>query len=669
MGLFDFLGPLNAGRRRRGWDALPPAPPATAAETRAVDFSRPGPFALDGARSYWTPMNAPVLGTADAAGCSAVEACLGVLASSVVEPPLNVYRPGPSGGADRVPAPLPNLVALLARPNPALTLAAMLAYATVSTRTDGNGYWRKIRSGDPTDGNVVELWPVAPSRIEPFTRTDSDDFISWYRYTDEHGRSHELPAKNVVHFRYGIDPSDHRLGYAPLRKLVAEVASDQQATRYAARLLQNLAINGLTLAFDKEAPPIDAAMADELKARIASAYGGDNVGATAVLSPGATLTALGFSPSQMDLATLHRVPEERISAVLGVPAAMVGLGVGLEHSIYNNVRQAEEHFTERTLIPEWKSLATTLTMSLLPDFTSERAIFLDFDTSSVRALQEDQDALAARLVELVDAGILTVDEARAALDKAPLPAAAATVPPEARRRPYVVRRPRTKAVDDLLGGYDALRRSSLPDWEREVDAFLRAQGARVAGRAGDGATAPYALVPESEAALLGGVLSPLQLALLDDLVPLVETELGIAFRLDDPATRAYLREAGANIGSITDTTRREVRAALLEGQAAGEGIPELARRLRGLPSFGSVRALLVARTELGASQNAAALASYRASGVVVGVRVLDGDTDAPCAEMDGRVFPLDRPPAALEHPNCVRAFAPVTDADDAALSA
>jgi hypothetical protein len=477
----------------------------------------------------------------------------------------------------------------------------------------------------------------------------------------------------VIHFRYGIDPDDFRLGCAPLRRLYDEIGADRQATRYAARLLANLAINGLTLTFDKDAPPIDQATADELKQRIMAAYGGDNVGATAVLSPGATLTALGFSPEQMDLATLHRVPEERICAVLETPAAMVGLGVGLEHSIYNNVRQAEEHYTERTLLPLWGSLAATLTMSLLPDFSSEKNVFLAFDTSNVRALQEDQDALATRLVSLVTAGILTEDEARAMLGREPKPPVATPAPPPAqaqRGRPYLVRAEReTKDVAELLDGFARLRASALPDWEAEVRSFLAEQLARIESRLRSGAATAHGLVPDGEAVLLGRSLAPLQLALLDDVVPLVIAELGVAFGLDDPATRAYLRAAGVNIGGITETTREAVRAALIDGQAEGEGIPVLARRLRGLAAFNQARANVVARTELGTSQNEAALASYRASGVVVGVRVHDGDFDAACEAMNGRAFPLGSEPPALQHPNCVRAFAPLTDASELSRSA
>jgi hypothetical protein len=184
-----------------------------------------------------------------------------------------------------------------------------------------------------------------------------------------------------------------------------------------------------------------------------------------------------------------------------------------------------------------------------------------------------------------------------------------------------------------------------------------------------GANMAAELVTEGEAVLLGETLTPLQLRVLGEVQRLVIAELGIAFDLDDPGTRQFLADAGANIVGITDTTRAAVQAALVEGQQAGEGIPELARRLRDLPVFGQARAETVARTELGTSQNHAALASYRASGVVVGVRVLDGDYDDACAAMNGRTFALGQEPPPLQHPNCTRSYAPLTDAAELTRSA
>lgn len=672
MGIFDWLGP-TALTKRRGWDALPAAPIAVERKSAAEELF-----------TYTQRLTVPMLisgpgasdilaGPLGAAGNSAVFACLQVLAMSIGEPELKVYRDDPAG---RVEIDGSALGDLLARPNPVYALDTMLGYLSTCLHVAGNAYWRKLRAGDPETGNVVELWPISPSMIEPWTDPNQPaDFITSYRYTWASGRSEDISTGNMIHFRYGIDDADHRVGCAPLRRLLREISSDEQATRYADRLLANLAINGLTLSFDKEAPPIDQATADELKARVRANYGGDAVGSVAVLSPGAQLTALGFSPEQMDMKTLHRVPEERISAVLGVPAIVAGLGAGLDHATYSNVQQAREAFTETKLLPLWKSLAADLTIQLVPDFTSDSSTVLAFDTTEVRALADDQNALATRLKTLVEAGIITADEARAEIGLAPRPASetlpvSSSQPSEQRSRPYIVRLPlETKAAEDVPGGLDDIRSGADPEWLVAFSAWLSGVRRRVIRRLNAGGDTGSDLVPEIEVEILRAVERPLQLGLLADVADLVSAELAVSFQLDDAATRQYLAKAGASIGGITDTTRRAVQDALLEGQQAGEGIDQLARRLRSLPAFDQARARMVSRTELGLAQNESALTSYRQSGVVVGVRVLDGDSDAACAAMNGRTFTLDQAPPALQHPNCTRALVPLTSSEELTRSA
>jgi hypothetical protein len=226
-----------------------------------------------------------------------------------------------------------------------------------------------------------------------------------------------------------------------------------------------------------------------------------------------------------------------------------------------------------------------------------------------------------------------------------------------------------KGPNDLPGQFGRMKDNLEPDWFSEIESFLTAQLRRVNAKLRAGADTAEGLVAEGEAVLLGETLQPLQLSLLSDVSRLVVSELGIAFDLDDAATRAYLSSAGGNIVGITETTRDQVRAALIEGQQAGEGIPQLAARLEQLPAFNRARAITVSRTELGNSTNLAAIQNYRSSGVVAGVRVYDGDYDAECIAMNGRTFSLDQLPPTLQHPRCLRAFAPITDASELTRSA
>jgi HK97 family phage portal protein len=680
VGLWDFL--LHPAGKARGWDALPsPVTERKASWTiddyRAVIVSPlvHGPGATDLlAGAYGDSSN------------SAVFACLQAITSAYVEAPLTVYRQ--TAPKEREPMFDSPLQTLLDYPNPCMDILEIMGYIQWCKHVDGNAYLRKLRAGNDVTGNVVELWPISPTRLEARTTDGSGEFISYYRYYVRPGVYEDIPVENIIHFRMGLRDGDHRYGDSPLKRLAREVSSDDQATRYADRLLANLAINGLSMEFDKEMGPIDRATADEMKARIQSAYSGDNVGAVSVLSPGAKLVSHGFSPEQMDLKVLHRVPEERISAVLRCPAIVAGLGAGLDRSTFANYEEANQSFIEQTILSLYRDDDKKLTHGLASDFTSDRKISIAHDITQMRALQDDEDKKATRLAAYVAAGILTTDEARAEIGREPLPESEkpqqpeiVTLParpedmpalPEARSRPRIVALPYAhfvKAANDLPGQFGRMKDNLEPDWFSEIEAFLTAQLRRVNAKLRAGADTAEVLVAEGEAVLLGEVLTPLQMSLLDDVSKLVVAELGIAFDLDDAASREYLRSAGANIVGITETTRDAVRSALIEGQQAGEGIPQLAARLQQLPAFNRARAITVSRTELGHSTNTAALVNYRGSGAVAGVRVFDGDYDAECIAMNGRTFSLDQLPPTLQHPRCLRAFAPITDASELTRSA
>jgi hypothetical protein len=145
---------------------------------------------------------------------------------------------------------------------------------------------------------------------------------------------------------------------------------------------------------------------------------------------------------------------------------------------------------------------------------------------------------------------------------------------------------------------------------------------------------------------------------------ITEEGLGISFQLDDVVTRAFLKEAGSQIGNIAASTLRMVRRELQQGQEAGESVDQLAKRLRQSPAFSPARARTIARTELGHASNTAAVYTYKASQLVESVLVFDGEEHPFCREWNGKVIPLDQMGSVpkLAHPNCVRAFGPVVKA-------
>lgn len=392
--------------------AAPPLPPAERKEAPVFWPSvppQPGPGMyqrfLPGSPATWVPGTMASDGnTAN----SAVFACLTAISSAFPEPPLKVY----ARQADGEPTELPRhpLVPLLHRPNPHHTGPELWYWTQWAKHSDGNAYWRKVRSAGST---VEEVWPLSPARVQPIT-TRADQrrgvFISYYRYETEPGRYEDIGPEDIVHFRLGMDDCDHRLGCSPLRRLIREVATDDETTRFVGQLLANFAVPGLVVMTPDRT--MTREQAEEIKNSVTERFSGDARGRVGVLNNGATVQQFGFSPEQLDMKTLHRVPEERIAAVLRVPAVLAGLGAGLDRSIYNNAREAREAFTEQTLTGLWRSDAARIDLELLPDFDGDITHFTRFDLTDVRALQEDEDKKYARLNLGVQGKWITVNEAR-----------------------------------------------------------------------------------------------------------------------------------------------------------------------------------------------------------------------------------------------------------------
>ncbi len=364
----------------------------------------------------------------DGRGNSIIVACLNWLCRTFPEAPLVLFE---KRGTEREPILDHPLLDLLEHPNDYYS-GELLWSATVADWMLGNAYWLKVRSGAR---RVVQLWWVPSSMMEPRWPDNGSAFISHYDYT-VNGRTIRVETTDVVHFRNGIDPDNIRKGLSPIGSLTREIYTDDEGANYSASLLSNLGIPGLLVSPDTEDGEITQPEADRMKIELEQKFGGDNRGRTAVFGSKVRATVLSFSPQQMATRDLRRIPEERVTAVFGVAAVVVGLGAGLDRSTFANFAEAREAAYEGTIIPGKRLLLGVVRTQLLPDFSDPKRYVLEWDYSGVRVLQEDQDKLHARIRENVRAGLLTINEGRQVLgfDQAPdgdvwlLPSSVAVTP-------------------------------------------------------------------------------------------------------------------------------------------------------------------------------------------------------------------------------------------------
>ncbi len=357
----------------------------------------------------------------DGSSSSIVQATLRVLVDAWAEPPPVVWEPGPDGQPVEVDDhPLP---ALLLTPNPEMTVDLLWHYYVWATRLDGNAYLWKARNAA---GRPVELWPLRPDLTTPIRLRDrggpdTGRNIDAYSYRP-HGQEVLLDPADVVHLRIGLDPYDHSRGMGPVKTVLKEIVGDEAAAKLIGALLSNMGIPGVVLAPDDPTSP--GPSPDEAEAigrRWRDRFSGDKAGRPLILSGRLKPVVTAFTPEQLDVSALRRIPEERIPAVCGVPSILAGMGAGLKASSGRSESiTLLEAFTERTMIPDWARVGRQLTRQLLPDFEPAAGRrWVGFRLRDVRALAEDEHKLWERVDKAVRSGWLTVAEAKTAVGLRP----------------------------------------------------------------------------------------------------------------------------------------------------------------------------------------------------------------------------------------------------------
>jgi HK97 family phage portal protein len=299
------------------------------------------------------------------------------------------------------------LATLIANPNEYYDGYSLWGATIISYVLDGNGYWIKIRNAY---GDVIQLWYAPHWMMTPKRDyANPDVFISHYDYTPG-GETIKLAPRDVVHFRDGLDPNDSRKGLGVLKPLLREVFADEEAAEFSASLLLNGAVPGLVISASKD---LNKAQIEEFKKVVNEQTSGANRGGTMALGVPATVQPYGFDPNKLMLANLRDITEERVCAMIGIPAAVVGFGSGMQSTkVGATMRELRQSAWTECLTPMQTRMAETLTKSLLRDFQSQKPYRMHFDMSEVSAFQEEKDALAARVERLVLAGILRVDRAQ-----------------------------------------------------------------------------------------------------------------------------------------------------------------------------------------------------------------------------------------------------------------
>jgi HK97 family phage portal protein len=305
-----------------------------------------------------------------------------------------------------------DMLRLLERPNPFYSGSILWMATLADFMVDGNAYW--VKEWNRAGTRPVRLWFTPSWMMEPQgSESDPNVFIDHYRYTVD-GQPFRLEPSDIVHFRFGLDSENPRKGFSPLKTVLKEVYTDDEAARFTASLLRNMGVPGLIVSPDTDTP-ITQPEAEATKQYMKDKFGGDRRGEPMVMTGKTKVEQFGFSPDQLLLRDLRKVPEERVTAVLGIPASVAGLGAGLDRNTFTNYGEARSAAYEQGIIPTQKIMGEDVRFQLLTDFEPDvHTLKFGFDLSQVRVLLEDQLKVTQAHDAAVRGGWEMVSEARRA---------------------------------------------------------------------------------------------------------------------------------------------------------------------------------------------------------------------------------------------------------------
>ena len=577
---------------------------------------------------------------------------------------------------------------LLNAPNPIMSSVFFFQSLYMAAQMAGNGYLHCVQ---PTTRGVSELWPMQPQNV--WIMLDRTNYVVGYGYGRDAASERAFGADEVIHYRHAPHPRLPYMGMGPLHVAFNEADIESASTENELAMWRN----GARPDYVMEAPPdtTDEQVKD-LERRVNASHRGPRNKGKFLVARAIKVQPIQFTPKEMEYIAGRQDIERRIWAAFGLPESEVRMNdANLASSLTGSTQ-----YLRQTIKPAIDSVADLLTKELLPKFGADPGeMWFAYDN----CVPSDETGEANRLVALVNARILTTNEARAELNREPI-----------------------EGGDEFPEPTSAFGQMPPQDSQSQSDSEMESedgQGAETtdaedAGTsAGEMGTKAYAdrrhlhtkdkdeyapNVGDEQIAAMQRMTESLKEVFLRQpvdvrgetiVLPGLEQELAAAIR---PYARQFL-QAGVRWGyrelsaagvsspfevtpvrameflnsytislsrGLSDTTQADLKSALSTGLGAGESLAQLNARVAGaLQESAGWRAERIARTETVRSYVEGSRLAYRDNGIEKERFILSAEPCPQCVEA-AAMYREPQPIGTMTvpvHPQCRCAIAPVVD--------
>ncbi len=338
-----------------------------------------------------------------------VYACVRLLAESVAQLPLHLYRYTDSGTGKEMAADHPLYSIIHRQPNPEMTSFTWRETMMVHLLLYGNAYCQIIRDGK---NGVVSVYPLLPENVEVDRDEHGEIYYIYHAYTDEtpgeKNRDIIFRREEVLHVP-GLG-FNGLVGFSPIAMMKNSLGSTLAVEKYGSAFFKNGAQPSGVL----EHPGV-LKNPEKIRQNWSDVYGGaNNAHKVAVLEEGMSYKAISLPPEDSQFLSTRQFGVEEICRIFRVPPHMVQ---DLQRATFNNIEHLAIEFVMHTLMPWLVRIEQAIIKDVLID-EEKNEFFPKFNVDGL--MRGDYKSRMEGYAVAITNGIMSVNDVRKLEDLDPL---------------------------------------------------------------------------------------------------------------------------------------------------------------------------------------------------------------------------------------------------------
>lgn len=210
------------------------------------------------------------------------------------------------------------------------------------------------------------------------------------------------------------DPQSPIFGVSPMALAYVGATSHEEAGLFVRKFLRNSAIPGAIVSTSESFGDTEEAKRATEEA-FERKFTGDNNFKTAFIEGDIKIQHLGHGLKDINIDAVVMASEVDVCAAFMVPPALIDTLIGLKSGKYDTDATAYKKFVQGTVASLWQSDEQAISEWLVKLGVLLPGESVSFDTSNVRAMQEDEDKRASRIAMLYTQGVITREVAQSEL--------------------------------------------------------------------------------------------------------------------------------------------------------------------------------------------------------------------------------------------------------------